>query len=446
MPNVSLNVVAAVGLVRRSIFRLPSPFATVSVDGEGILTTEVVRKTLNPQWNSRVNVALNETSVATVEIFDVHKSNLNENVCLGFSRIMARDILSLPVGTTQTLTITLERPVGGQAVQGQVVVQVTNISIPAIHHDPSQPESQRIGSEVINAAQNHLSTTSNTITPLTAGPSSHISVATPTRPLPPPPASRQSNASPAVADPEPSPVLPNRSVDSNPPPWLPHGWEERRTAEGQLYYMDHNTRTTSWHRPPASSTSLHLRGNDNPETSDSAESHPLPAGWERRLDHQGRIYYVDHNTQSTTWDDPRGTAAPAPRVLTHSRSSRNLGPLPSGWQMRMTSTGRFYYLDHNTQKTTWDDPRIPSKPGSNAPQYKHDFRQKVVSLRSYSALQWQPGSCKIRLRRNHLFEDAYREVMRHTPDNLKKKLDIRFDGEIGLDYGGLTRFVNITAH
>src|SRR5271154_3736087 len=30
----------------------------------------------------------------------------------------------------------------------------------------------------------------------------------------------------------------------------------------------------------------------------------LPAGWERREDNLGRTYYVDHNTRSTTWQRP----------------------------------------------------------------------------------------------------------------------------------------------
>lgn len=47
------------------------------------------------------------------------------------------------------------------------------------------------------------------------------------------------------------------------------------------YYVDHNTRSTSWERPQ-----------------------PLPPGWEVRRDMRGRIYYVDHNTRSTTWQRP----------------------------------------------------------------------------------------------------------------------------------------------
>ena len=37
-----------------------------------------------------------------------------------------------------------------------------------------------------------------------------------------------------------------------------------------------------------------------------------------------------------------------------------LGSLPSGWEMRMTSGGRIYFVDHNSRITTWDDPRLPS--------------------------------------------------------------------------------------
>lgn len=30
----------------------------------------------------------------------------------------------------------------------------------------------------------------------------------------------------------------------------------------------------------------------------------LPAGWELRRDERGRMYYVDHNTRTTTWQRP----------------------------------------------------------------------------------------------------------------------------------------------
>ena len=32
---------------------------------------------------------------------------------------------------------------------------------------------------------------------------------------------------------------------------------------------------------------------------------PLPPGWEESVDFDGRVYYIDHNTKRTSWLDPR---------------------------------------------------------------------------------------------------------------------------------------------
>ena len=93
----------------------------------------------------------------------------------------------------------------------------------------------------------------------------------------------------------------------------------------------------------------------------------------------------------------------------------------------------------NTKTTTWDDPRLPSTLDANVPQYKRDFRRKLIYFRSQPAMRNQPGNCQIKVRRNHIFEDSYAEIMRQTPNDLKKRLMIKFDGEEGLDYGGVSR-------
>ena len=116
-----------------------------------------------------------------------------------------------------------------------------------------------------------------------------------------------------------------------------------------------------------------------------------------------------------------------------------LGPLPSGWEMRLTNTARVYFVDHNTKTTTWDDPRLPSSLDQNVPQYKRDFRRKLIYFRSQPALRILSGQCHIKVRRSHIFEDSFAEIMRQSATDLKKRLMIKFDGEDGLDYGGLSR-------
>ena len=35
----------------------------------------------------------------------------------------------------------------------------------------------------------------------------------------------------------------------------------------------------------------------------------------------------------------------------------DLGPLPPGWEMAKTPTGQLYYMNHITKTTQWEDPR-----------------------------------------------------------------------------------------
>ena len=32
---------------------------------------------------------------------------------------------------------------------------------------------------------------------------------------------------------------------------------------------------------------------------------PLPQGWELGRDYDGKVYFIDHNSKKTTWVDPR---------------------------------------------------------------------------------------------------------------------------------------------
>ena len=276
---------------------------------------------------------------------------------------------------------------------------------------------------------------------------------------------------------------------------LPTGWERRTDNLGRTYYVDHNTRTTTWTRPssnqpeqerqaahantvtdlerqrmnartlpeerlpPPSAADLagtsapaaqeapganvNIAGMGNATTAGSGE---MPAGWEQRYTPEGRVYFVDHNTRTTTWVDPRrqqyirmyGQAAGGSSTVQQQPVSQ-LGPLPSGWEMRLTNTARVYFVDHNTKTTTWDDPRLPSSLDQNVPQYKRDFRRKLIYFRSQPALRPLPGQCHIKVRRDHIFEDSYAEIMRQSSGDLKKRLMIKFEGEDGLDYGGLSR-------
>ncbi|KAK4319419.1 hypothetical protein Pmani_009653 [Petrolisthes manimaculis] len=78
----------------------------------------------------------------------------------------------------------------------------------------------------------------------------------------------------------------------------------------------------------------------------------LPEGFEMRTTQQGQVYYYNIHTGTSTWHDPR-----VPRDLGNVNMD-DLGPLPSGWELRHTPSGRPYYLDHSNRTTQFTDPRL----------------------------------------------------------------------------------------
>jgi E3 ubiquitin-protein ligase NEDD4 len=130
---------------------------------------------------------------------------------------------------------------------------------------------------------------------------------------------------------------------------------------------------------------------------------------------------VDHNTRTTTWVDPRRQSsirAMGPtRQITSLRPQTipQLGPLPSGWEMRLTATGRVYFVDHNTKTATWDDPRLPSSFDPNMPQYKRDFLRKLLYFRSQPGMRAQPGDRQIKSDATISLRTAMRKLCGRRP-------------------------------
>ncbi|XP_034458226.1 E3 ubiquitin-protein ligase NEDD4-like isoform X9 [Hippoglossus hippoglossus] len=315
-------------------------------------------------------------------------------------------------------------------------------------------------------------------------------------------------------------------------PGLPPGWEERKDAKGRTYYVNHNSRNTTWTRPivqltedgastsaaasssssaaaasssaasasggasalpppatPSSSNAsnnhLHeplvrrprslssptvtlstpLEGANNiqvrravkdsvsnpqspqpspyssPKSQHKTQQSFLPPGWEMRIAPNGRPFFIDHNSRVTTWEDPR-LKYPVHMRNKNSMEPGELGPLPPGWEERVHSDGRTFYIDHNTKNTQWEDPRLqsPAITGPAVP-YSREFKQKYDYFRKKLKKPADiPNRFEMKLHRNNIFEESYRRIMSlKRPDVLKARLWIEFESEKGLDYGGVAR-------
>ncbi|KAF6351886.1 NEDD4 E3 ubiquitin protein ligase [Rhinolophus ferrumequinum] len=241
---------------------------------------------------------------------------------------------------------------------------------------------------------------------------------------------------------------------------LPPGWEEKQDERGRSYYVDHNSRTTTWTKPTVEAT---LETSQLPSGQSSASPQPqvstgdsvqqvtqpsemeqgfLPKGWEVRHAPNGRPFFIDHNTKTTTWEDPRLKIPAHLRGKTSLDSSNDLGPLPPGWEERTHTDGRIFYINHNIKRTQWEDPRLQNVAitGPAVP-YSRDYKRKYEFFRRKLKKQNDiPNKLEMKLRRATVLEDSYRRIMGvKRADFLKARLWIEFDGEKGLDYGGVAR-------
>ncbi|KAI1235091.1 E3 ubiquitin-protein ligase NEDD4, partial [Lamprotornis superbus] len=242
---------------------------------------------------------------------------------------------------------------------------------------------------------------------------------------------------------------------------LPPGWEERQDEKGRSYYIDHNSRTTTWIKPVvqiAAETSqvsaaqgISIGRQPQATSSDSSQQSSqqqpemeqgfLPKGWEVRHAPNGRPFFIDHNTKTTTWEDPRLKIPAHPRRKT-SLDPVDLGPLPPGWEERTHTDGRIFFINHNTKRTQWEDPRLQNVAitGPAVP-YSRDYKRKYEFFRKKLKKQSDiPNRFEMKIHRTTILEDSYRRIIAvKRADFLKARLWIEFDGEKGLDYGGVAR-------
>ncbi|CAH2239792.1 E3 ubiquitin-protein ligase SMURF1 [Pararge aegeria] len=482
--KIRLTILCARNLVRRDLFRLPDPFAKISVDGSGqVYSTNAVKATLDPKWNTHYDLYLTKGDGITISVWNQRKVHKRQGSgFLGCVRIQPSTVHKLKDTGYQCLELCEDSSGETCGVRGQVIVSL--LSRDGARGEPASA----------------------------AGEGSPLAVVGPAG---------------EVRTPRDPPI---NSNGTNLP--LPLHWEERRCNSGRTYYVNHALRQTQWERPvdpspaspvpttppstpspgptspvtpasplsPASPTSpaspaspvsesdvsqaasISLRPEPQPQTAvrtrqPSTPSSPsngtpvivaatdLPPGYEMRTTAQGQVYFYNSVTGASTWHDPR-----VPQHLRHCAAAA--GPLPPGWEMRHAPSGRPYFVDHNNRTTQFTDPRlalsarltppldvappVPASPPTATPvpatasieppdadalpKYKRDLAAKARVLRAeLQALQPQTGHCRIEVSRNEVLEESYRLVMKLRGKELRKRLLVKFRGEEGLDYGGVAR-------
>uniref|UniRef100_A0A8C6Q1C0 E3 ubiquitin-protein ligase n=1 Tax=Nothobranchius furzeri TaxID=105023 RepID=A0A8C6Q1C0_NOTFU len=470
-PLLSVAVLSAKLKENKKNWFGPSPYVEVTVDGQS-KKTEKCNNTHSPKWKHPLTVIVTPFSklvfrvwshqtlksdvllgMSTLDISDTLKSNDMKSEC--FKAVSVELLLILGLNITSAPSSNGSAPAdGGDAPTG---------SDPPVGSSAPGPSSASTSSPSTSSERNSLALSSGA-----AATRQPAGIATPAVPPPRVPSVSSGPLPPGF-------VLINmlqmslsccrweQRVDQNGrlyyvdhvekrttwerPEALPHGWERRVDQMGRVYFVDHITRTTTWQRPTMETVRNYEQWQHQRSQLQGAMQQfnqrfiygvrlpeydpmgPLPHGWEKRTDANGRVYFVHHPTRSTQWEDPR------------TQGLLNEKPLPEGWEMRFTVDGIPYFVDHNRRTTTYIDPRTGKSSLENGPQitYVRDFKAKVQYFRFWCQQLALPQHVKITVTRKTLFEDSFQQIMSINAQDLRRRLWIIFPGEEGLDYGGVAR-------
>ncbi|OQV17573.1 E3 ubiquitin-protein ligase SMURF1 [Hypsibius exemplaris] len=402
--QVRLTVLCAKNLVKKEFFKLPDPFISVVVDGSGqSATSEICLNTLDPKWNVHFDLTVNRQDAITVTVWNNKKVQKKPGAgFMGSIRVTSSAVQRIKDSGFHRFDLGRSNPSDPEDIRGQVVIAISSRDRRGLREDHS-PSDNRLSLQSNVPWVDRLKSIDMTSARMPRGNDAPL----PYHPL----------ANMAA-------LLQQQNERRNSPP--PCG--ENSSLDRRLV------------------GSFHSSGRRNHGHSRLSLLPPLPAGYEIRTTTQGQVYYVNQRTGVSSWHDPRIS-----REL-GSLNQDNLGPLPSGWEVRHTASGRDYFVDHNNRTTQFTDPRLARSlsftqfgrdnhdTDLHLPKYKRDLIVKLQSLRGdLNHLQPQSGHCRMEVCRDSIFEESYRLVLKFRAKDLRKRLMVKFTGEDGIDYGGVTR-------
>uniref|UniRef100_A0A673H5P6 Membrane-associated guanylate kinase, WW and PDZ domain-containing protein 2-like n=1 Tax=Sinocyclocheilus rhinocerous TaxID=307959 RepID=A0A673H5P6_9TELE len=92
-----------------------------------------------------------------------------------------------------------------------------------------------------------------------------------------------------------------------------------------------------------------------PKPDENDELGPLPDNWEMAYTEKGEVYFIDHNTKTTSWLDPRlAKKAKPPEECKENE-------LPYGWEKIDDPVYGTYYVDHINRRTQFENPVLEAK-------------------------------------------------------------------------------------
>ncbi|XP_030111046.1 membrane-associated guanylate kinase, WW and PDZ domain-containing protein 1 isoform X32 [Mus musculus] len=116
---------------------------------------------------------------------------------------------------------------------------------------------------------------------------------------------------------------------------LPENWEMAYTENGEVYFIDHNTKTTSWLDPRCLNKQQkpleECEDDEGVHTEELDSELELPAGWEKIEDPVYGVYYVDHINRKTQYENPVLEAKRKKQLEQQQQQQQPQPPQPEEW-------------------------------------------------------------------------------------------------------------------
>ncbi|CAO1372874.1 unnamed protein product [Diamesa hyperborea] len=259
--KIRITILGARNLARKDLFRLPDPFAKIDSDSGQVFTTDICKASVDPKWSSHYDLYLSRGDGITISVWNQKKIHKTQGSgFLGCVRITASTVQRLKDTGYQRLDLcklTADDPV---PVKGQIIISL-------------------LSRDAITGCGNPLAI---------VGPAGD------------------------VRGPDDDEMIVEQRNS------LPEGWEERKTGDGRVYFVNHVTKTTQWSRPTQPASMIQLTNTATSNVKNAIENNSLtPPG-------PSRSTTMNNLEQSPpTVNAQFGTATTALPSTTHNLNSTN---------------------------------------------------------------------------------------------------------------------------
>nr|XP_013798941.1 PREDICTED: membrane-associated guanylate kinase, WW and PDZ domain-containing protein 2 [Apteryx mantelli mantelli] len=166
--------------------------------------------------------------------------------------------------------------------------------------------------------------------------------------------------------------------------------EEKSTAVSGEVSSTQPCPAPGYTQPEEAKEDIDVTKQTKPEENDDLG--PLPDNWEMAYTEKGEVYFIDHNTKTTSWLDPRlAKKAKPPEECKENE-------LPYGWEKIDDPIYGTYYVDHINRRTQFENPvleakrklqqhNMPNAELGTKPMQAQGFREKPLFTRDASQLK-----------------------------------------------------------